>query len=151
MASRLRKGIRFMQKVIFVTISMRGGGTERVISILANRMVKMGYEVTIMMIAESGIEYELDSRIRCVCVSEATNGSLLGRLERIRNMRKEIKQDCGAYVFGMGTVASMFTVMAAFGLKWWYRNEMIRMYLTEDRFGEWKKCFEMYYIPVQNM
>lgn len=106
-----------MQKVIFVTISMRGGGTERVISILANRMVKMGYEVTIMMIAESGIEYELDSRIRCVCVSEATNGSLLGRLERIRNMRKEIKQDCGAYVFGMGTVASMFTVMAAFGLK----------------------------------
>ena len=32
-------------------------------------------------------------------------------------MRKEIKQDAGAYVFGMGTVASMFTVMAAFGLK----------------------------------
>lgn len=106
-----------MQKVIFVTISMRGGGTERVISILANRMVKMGYEVTIMMIAESGIEYELDSRIRCVCVSEATNGSLLGRLERIHKMRKEIKQDKDAYVFAMGTVASMFTVIAAIGLK----------------------------------
>ncbi len=106
-----------MQKVIFVTISMRGGGTERVISILANCMVKMGYEVTIMMIAESGIEYELDSRIRCVCVSEATNGSLLGRLERIRKMRKEIRQNQDAYVFAMGTVASMFTVMAAMGLK----------------------------------
>ena len=106
-----------MQKVIFVTISMRGGGTERVISILANCMVKMGYEVTIMMIAESGIEYELDSRIRCVCVSEATNGSLLGRIGRISNMRKEMKQNPNAYVFGMGTVASMFTVMAAFGLK----------------------------------
>lgn len=106
-----------MQKVIFVTISMRGGGTERVISILANCILKMGYEVTIMMIAEPGIEYELDSRIRCVCVSEATNGSLLGRFERIRKMRKEIKQDQDAYVFGMGTVASMFTVVAAMGLK----------------------------------
>lgn len=106
-----------MQKIIFVTISMRGGGTERVISILANCLAKMGYEVTIMMIAESGIEYELDSRIRCICVSEATNGSMLGRYERIRKMRKEIKQDHDAYVFGMGTVASMFTVMATMGLK----------------------------------
>jgi len=106
-----------MQKVIFVTISMRGGGTERVISILANCMVKMGYEVTIMMIAESGIEYELDSRIRCVCVSEATNGSLFGRLQRIRNMRKEIKENADAYVLSMGTVAGMFTVMATLGLK----------------------------------
>ena len=106
-----------MQKVIFVTISMRGGGTERVISILANCMARMGYDVTIMMIAEPEIEYELDSRIRCVCVSEATNGSLSGRMKRINKMRKEIKQDPGAYVIGMGTVASMFTVMAVFGLK----------------------------------
>lgn len=106
-----------MKKVIFVTISMRGGGTERVISILANCMVEMGYEVTIMMIAEPGIEYELDPRIRCVCVSETTNGSLLGRFDRIRKMRKEIKQNQDAYVFGMGTVASMFAVMAAMGLK----------------------------------
>ena len=106
-----------MQKVIFVTISMRAGGTERVISILAKCMVEMGYEVTIMMIAEPGIEYELDHRIRCVCVSETTNGSLLCRFERIRKMRKEIKQNQDAYVFGMGTVASMFAVMAAMGLK----------------------------------
>ena len=106
-----------MQKIVFVTISMRGGGTERVISILANCMVKMGYDVTIMMIAETGIEYELDSRVRCVCVSEATNGSFFGRLERIRKMREEIKQNRDAHVLGMGTVASMFAVMATLGFK----------------------------------
>ena len=82
-----------MQKVIFVTISMRAGGTERVISILANCIAKMGYEVTIMMIAEAGIEYTQDSRIRCFCVSETTNGSLLGRIKRIHMMRQEIKRD----------------------------------------------------------
>ena len=106
-----------MQKVIFVTISMRGGGTERVIAILANCMVRMGYDVTIMMIAESEIDYELDSRIRCICISDITNGSLLGRMKRIYNMRAEIKKDQDAYVIGMGTVASMFTVMSVIGLK----------------------------------
>lgn len=106
-----------MKKIIFVTVSMRGGGTERVISILANRMIAMGYEVTIVMIAEPTIEYKLDERIRTVCVSKATGGSLIGRVKRILNMRREFSQDKSAKIISMGTVANMFTLLASFGLK----------------------------------
>lgn len=106
-----------MKKIIFVTISMRGGGTERVISVLANHMVAIGYDVTIVMIADSTIEYKLDERIQTVCVSKATGGSLLGRLKRIMNMRKEFVKDAGAQIISMGTVANMFTLAASWGLR----------------------------------
>ena len=106
-----------MKKVIFVTVSMRGGGTERVISILANRMVTLGYDVNIVMIAEPIIEYRLDKKVRTICVSNATGGSLIGRIKRIFNMRKEFLKDKSAKIISMGTVANMFTVLAAFGLK----------------------------------
>lgn len=105
-----------MSRVIFVTVSMRGGGTERVISILANRMIAMGHPVTIVMIAESSIEYKLDDRIETVCVSGATGGSLIGRVKRLWRMRKEFCRDSGAQIISMGTVANMFTLLASFGL-----------------------------------
>lgn len=106
-----------MKKIIFVTISMRGGGTERVISVLANRMVTEGHEVTIVMIADPTIEYELDERISTVCVSKATGGSLIGRIKRIFNMRKVFARNRDAKIISMGTVANMFSLLASFGLK----------------------------------
>lgn len=105
-----------MKKIIFVTISMRGGGTERVISVLANRMVDMGHNVTILMIADPTIEYDLDERISTVCVSKATGGSLIGRIKRIWNMRKVFAQNRNAKIISMGTVANMFSLLASVGL-----------------------------------
>lgn len=105
-----------MSSFIFVTISMRGGGTERVISVLANRMVDMGHKVTIVMIADPTIEYDLDKRVVTVCVSKATGGSLIGRIKRICNMRKVFAQDKTAKIISMGTVANLFTIVASIGL-----------------------------------
>lgn len=106
-----------MEKIIFVTISMRGGGTERVISILANRMADMGHDVSIMMIAEPIVEYSLDSRVHVQCVSNPTGGSLTGRIKRIWNMRREFAKDKNAKIISMGTVSNLFTLTASLGLK----------------------------------
>ena len=106
-----------MGKIIFVTISMRGGGTERVISILANRMAEMGHDISIMMIAEPIVEYTLDSRVHLKCVSNSTGGSLLGRIKRIWNMRREFAKDRNTKIISMGTVSNLFTLTASLGLK----------------------------------
>ena len=53
--------------IIFTTISMRGGGTERVISILANRLVDRGHNVTILMIADPTIAPSEISAIFFAC------------------------------------------------------------------------------------
>lgn len=110
-----------MKRVIFVTISMRGGGTERVISVLANCMFEMGYEVEIMMIGDCGVEYQLAKGIKCLSVSGATHGNGLERIKRILNMRKHIRKDPSARIIAMGTVAGIFSAIATIGLK----NEVV--------------------------
>ena len=103
-------------KIIFVTISMRGGGTERVISLLADNWVSQGKRVDIMMIGDTAIEYELDERVNVYSVSEATGGSIMGRVNRITQMRKIFKTNKNAVIIAMGTVAAMFASVALTGL-----------------------------------
>lgn len=103
--------------VIFTTITMGGGGSERAISILANQLVEKGAAVTILMIAGDDVAYELDSRITLKQVGNSSNGSLKERIRRIGNMRKVFKNHHSANIIAMGTVASIFTLIADFGLK----------------------------------
>ena len=116
---------RVIDKVIFVTISMRGGGTERVISLLSNYWVNKGKEVDIMMIGDTAIEYELDEKVNIYSVSDATGGSIAGRYKRIQSMRKVFKSGSHAVVIAMGTVSAIFTSIALLGLK--------RRYILSER------------------
>ena len=102
--------------IIFVTISMCGGGTERVISVLANEAAKRKQKVTIMMIGDDRVEYELSPEIDVICVSKATGGSLSGRIKRIKAMRKVMK-DNGGNVIAMGSSSAIFTLIAGLGLE----------------------------------
>ena len=106
-----------MRPIIFVTVSMGGGGTERVISILANHYCQKNIPVTILMIADNRVAYELDNRIQIVNVSEATGGSLIGRVKRVTGIRKYLKDNPEAKVIAMGTVTAMFTLLAKMGLR----------------------------------
>lgn len=103
-------------KIVFVTISMRGGGTERVISLLADYYVSNGHTVEIMMIGDDRVEYEIDERVDVYSISKATGGNPIERLKRIANMRKHLAKDKNSIIIAMGTVAAMFTSIASFGL-----------------------------------
>ncbi len=106
-----------IRPIIFVTVSMGGGGTERVISILANHYCQKNIPVTILIIADNRVAYNLDERIRIVNVSEATGGSLVGRIKRVIGLRKYFKNSPEARIIAMGTVTAMFTLLAKMGLK----------------------------------
>lgn len=88
--------------IIFTTISMRGGGTERVISILANRLVNRGHNVTILMIADPTIEYSLDERVQTLGITDTVGGSMSGRIKRLREIRRIVKE---AYRISRRTLA----------------------------------------------
>ncbi len=106
-----------IKKIVFTTVSMRGGGTERVISTLANYYVKNGYLITILMIADDSVEYKLDNRINICSISEATGGSFIKRIERINSLRSYIKENRDSLFIAMGTVSAMFTLAASYGIK----------------------------------
>ena len=52
-----------MKKIIFTINSMSAGGAERVLSIIANYLVRDNWSVTIITISKSKLHYEIDSRI----------------------------------------------------------------------------------------
>lgn len=113
--------MKSIRPIVFVTVSMGGGGTERVISILANYYSSKNIPVAILMIADDKIAYELDDRISVVNISKATGGSLIGRIKRIWNLRQYFKSNPYARIIAMGTVTAMFTLIAKVGLK----NEVV--------------------------
>lgn len=106
-----------IRPIVFVTVSMTGGGTERVISILANKYCELGMPVTILMIAGDQVAYELDNRIQLINVSGATGGSLIGRLKRVSKLRAFFKENKDAKIIAMGTVAAMFALLSKIGLR----------------------------------
>ena len=109
--------MRESNSIIFVTVSMAGGGTERVISILANKYCELGMPVTILMIAGDQVAYELDNRIQLINVSGATGGSLIGRIKRVSKLRIIFRENKDAKIIAMGTVAAMFALLSKIGLR----------------------------------
>lgn len=104
-------------KVIFAIVSMAGGGAERVISILANRFVKEGIEVGIVMTAGDTVDYQLDERIELFCAGETSGGSMIKRLKRIMNIRKYLKNAGEGIIISFGPGTSFFMIMADLFLK----------------------------------
>lgn len=104
-------------KVIFVMVSMAGGGAERVISTLANNFVKQGIETTILMTAGNTVAYKLDERVKLFCAGGVSGGSMRKRISRILEMRKVFKENRDSTIISFGPGTSFFAVMADLFLK----------------------------------
>ena len=78
-------------KIIFVIPNMTGGGTERVISLLSDAYVKMGFEVAIMQFAGYEHAYQLNDKVEDFKVV-SFYGSETDRemLEYINSYRREV-------------------------------------------------------------
>ncbi len=105
------------KEIIFVAASMTGGGTERVISILANLWSRKGLKVSILMTAQDEVAYELEKEIELVCIGGRSGGSIKKRIDRIRKMRDYFKTHKNAVICSMGVETNLFTVLATRGLK----------------------------------
>ena len=81
------------KKIVFVIPNMTGGGTERVISLLSNEYVKMGYQVAIMQFAGYERAYELNKEIEDFSIAPQSKGNPLIWIKRLIDMRKYFKQN----------------------------------------------------------
>ncbi|MCK3894695.1 glycosyltransferase family 4 protein [Streptococcus suis] len=84
------------KKILFTIGSLSGGGAERVISILANRL-SIRYDVTILAIFKDDIAYELSDNVKYTYLSLPDNLSGIRRnfvrLIRIRKTINELRPD----------------------------------------------------------
>ncbi len=105
-----------MTRIVFVLPDMAGGGTERVVALLANEYVKRGYPVTILLFAGSHTAYPLDERIELFVAGETSGGKASVRLKRIWQMRKFYKAHKGCYIFAFSVMGAVFSVVSSLGI-----------------------------------
>ena len=67
---------------------MPGGGSERVVAMLANEFVKRDLNVSILLFAGSSVAYPLDPRIEVVIAGERSGGNPWLRIRRLVRMRQ---------------------------------------------------------------
>ena len=85
-----------MKKIVFVIPNMTGGGTERVISLLSEQYIRMGYEVAIMQFAGYEHAYELLEQVEDFSIAAQSHGNPLVWVKRLVDMRHYYKKnpDC---------------------------------------------------------
>lgn len=146
-------------KIVFVLPDMPGGGSERVVAMLANEYVGRGYSVAILLFAGNQVVYPLDERIKIVIAGKASGGNPFIQIDRLLRMRRFYRQNKGCYIFSFCVNGSFFSVLAAAGIRhrllvserndpsrrfagwrmrdWSYRRADKIVFQTEDM----KQCF----------
>ncbi|MDD6812389.1 MAG: glycosyltransferase family 4 protein [Lachnospiraceae bacterium] len=102
-------------KIVFVIPDMPGGGTERVVALLANEYAKRNIETAILLFAGNERAYPLDERIEVVNVGNPSDGELGVRLERIKKMRQYYKSNPDCRIWSFSVMGAVFSVVATLG------------------------------------
>ena len=81
-------------KITFVTNGLTSGGSERVLSLVANELCKRGHEVEILSYMDTVVFYELEPRIHVLFADrEAHSHSMMKKIIWIRKYVKGTKPD----------------------------------------------------------
>lgn len=87
-----------MKKIGFIIGSMKGGGAERVISVLSDKFSNEGYEVSILILRGGEIDYNLNKNIKIVSICEDKN-KIKRFFTTIMKLSKYMKKlDCDVYI-----------------------------------------------------
>lgn len=105
------------KKIVFVVPDMVGGGTEKVVTLLANEYVSRGIPVGIVTYGGNEYAYELDKRVEKYCAAPKSNGNIWIRLKRFQNMRVYFKKNKGCKIFSFSTIGTGFVVLSTLFMK----------------------------------
>lgn len=104
-------------KIVFVIPDMPGGGTERVVALLANEYCRRGIETAILLFAGHETAYPLDERIEVVSVGGPSGGRMADRVKRLFRMRQYYVRNKGCQIWAFSVMGAVFSAIAAFGQK----------------------------------
>ena len=100
-------------KISFTLASLGSGGAERVVSLLANKMVEQGHLVEIICLKFNDVYYQLHPEVKVVLAMQQTQN----RLTEVFWLRKYIKQEKPDVVIAFTEGVYCFTIAALLGTK----------------------------------
>lgn len=109
-----------MEKIVFVLPDMPGGGTERVVALLANEFCKRGIETAVLLFAGHETAYRLEEKVEVFCAGEPSKGNISSIMKRIWKMRQYYKKNRNCQIWSFCVMGSVFSVIAAWGQKHYF-------------------------------
>lgn len=104
-----------MKKIVFVNSSLSGGGSERVMTLLANQMVEDGYDVVMALCTHNEEVYKLNKDIKYFYLNENNSNGLMLRLTRLKELRSTIKKEKPDVVISFMSQINMYSLIATIG------------------------------------
>lgn len=103
---------KMKEKIVFVIPDMPGGGTERVVALLANEYARRGIDVSILLFAGHQRAYPLSDGVEVVSLGEPSGGSVVERINRIRRMREYYRKNTGCRIWAFSVMGAVFSAVA---------------------------------------
>ncbi len=104
-----------MKNIVIVTKNMLSGGSERVISILANNFAEKGIRVSLILIDPREISYELNPDINLIELERQSKNPILNKLLKYKKVRKLIKAEKPDVVLSMPEEIGLFVNLIMLG------------------------------------
>lgn len=139
-----------ISKVVLAVGSLTGGGAERVVSVWANQLAERGFDVSVIVYARRDNEYHISSRVKVMSVANTVDEfKKLSYWQRIRQVRKLLKQIAPQYVISFLPIVQIVFFLASIGLSI-KRIETIRINpwsvrLSKIRYWIWRLCYKYAY------
>jgi len=100
-------------KICLITPTMKQGGMERVISILANYLVSKGIKVYIICLISGEVAYELDSRVQIVAPRKKYRGGIYGKLLTLFFLCQQLRSISPTSSLSFSEIFNPLSVIAA--------------------------------------
>lgn len=105
-----------MKKIVFVNSSLTGGGSERVMTLIANYCATHGCQVTMLLLRQKEQIYSVEPAVKLVQLKNRhSKWKLL--IRRVREIRREVKKSEADTVVAFMDDISFFTALACIGLR----------------------------------
>ncbi|MBL7817963.1 MAG: glycosyltransferase family 4 protein [Saprospiraceae bacterium] len=110
------------RKILFYISTLKNGGAERVLTLMANYWVEKGHDVTITYVIDEEIGFTLDKRIRLIPQETYKESKhfiegLVANVKRIFRLRHIIKQTQPDVVISFTTMCNIVAYFSKIGLK----------------------------------
>lgn len=103
---------------MMITLSLSGGGAERVVSVLASELAEKNYPVSVVVYDRKEKEYPISSKLKLQVLKRPKGGNKISRLyNRILEIRQLIKKEQPDVVIPFLALPTMHTWLAVRGLK----------------------------------
>lgn len=105
-----------MKKIVFVNSSLSGGGSERVMTLLANQMAEDGYNVVMILCIQTEDIYILNKKVKTIHLREDNSNRFKMRMTRLKELRAALKREKPDVVISFMSQINMYSLIASLGL-----------------------------------